>query len=70
MKNVRFELLPIQLTQGGRSTDLLTLDPRQDDFLGDAGVYKLGQLNVEGGDHGDQGRVLLAHNLCVCKRMA
>ncbi len=50
---------------GGVLTDLLTLDPGQDDFLGDAGVYRLGQLNVEGGDHGDQDRVLLAYNLCL-----
>jgi hypothetical protein len=58
------------LTLGRTSTDLLTLDPGQDDFLGDASVDRLGQLNIEGGDHGDQHRVLLAYNLCMCKGMS
>ena len=44
-------------------TDLLTLDPRQDDLFGDAGVDRLGQLEVDGSHDGDQHGLLRAGDL-------
>ena len=44
-------------------TDLLTLDPGQDDLFGDASVDRLGQLEVDGSHDGDQHGLLPAGDL-------
>jgi hypothetical protein len=42
------------------SSDLLALDPGKGDLLGDAGVDRPGQLEVDGHNNGHQHRLLLA----------